>query len=377
MLAAIGMEAFAERARRELLATGETVRKRTVETRDELTAQERQIARLARDGLSNPEIGARLFLSPRTVEWHLRKVFAKLGIRSRRELAARRLPAPAPERSCRPELRRRGADLDDAPTERAFEVAVGVEPELFEPGPLRLLRGTPEQLAEVGEGGRELAVGGQRHLVDVGLRARDRVVIEAREPRGDRVDLVVEPVVGDRAVDVPVLLRARSVEIVGDQQDLERPAATDQPRQPGHRPAPGDHARCRPRTGRAACSRARRNAGRRPARTRFPRRGRVRGSTAMLTTGARDRRTRRSSHAVHPGRADSQRRGPGRVVLGVVVGQVEVGVGAVEDDDVEVRILLDQADELGELRDRRRGDRVDRRVVERHPAVARRCGGRR
>ena len=83
----IGMEAFAERARRELLATGEKVRKRTVETRDELTAQERQIARLARDGLSNPEIGARLFLSPRTVEWHLRKVFAKLGIRSRRELA--------------------------------------------------------------------------------------------------------------------------------------------------------------------------------------------------------------------------------------------------------------------------------------------------
>jgi DNA-binding CsgD family transcriptional regulator len=86
-LTSIGMEAFAERARRELVATGEKVRKRTVETRDELTAQERQIARLARDGLSNPEIGARLFLSPRTVEWHLRKVFAKLGIRSRRELA--------------------------------------------------------------------------------------------------------------------------------------------------------------------------------------------------------------------------------------------------------------------------------------------------
>ena len=86
-LTSIGMEAFAERAARELQATGETVRKRRAETRDDLTAQERQIAQLARDGLSNPEIGARLFLSPRTVEWHLRKVFAKLGIHSRRELA--------------------------------------------------------------------------------------------------------------------------------------------------------------------------------------------------------------------------------------------------------------------------------------------------
>ena len=82
----MGMQAFAERAREELLATGETVGKLTLETRYELTAQQRQIARLARDGLSNPEIGARLFLSPRTVEWHLHKVFAKLSIRSRREL---------------------------------------------------------------------------------------------------------------------------------------------------------------------------------------------------------------------------------------------------------------------------------------------------
>ena len=90
----IGMEAFAERAGAELLATGEKVRKRTIEKRDELTPQELQIARLARDGLSNPEIGARLFLSPRTVEWHLRKVFAKLEIRSRRELV-NALPAEA------------------------------------------------------------------------------------------------------------------------------------------------------------------------------------------------------------------------------------------------------------------------------------------
>jgi DNA-binding CsgD family transcriptional regulator len=84
----IGMEAFAERARVELAAAGEKVRKRTAETRDDLTAQERQIAELARDGLSNPEIGARLFLSRRTVQYHLGKIFGKLGIRSRNELAS-------------------------------------------------------------------------------------------------------------------------------------------------------------------------------------------------------------------------------------------------------------------------------------------------
>ncbi len=82
----MGAQAFAARAGRELLATGETARKRTADTRDELTAQELQIARLARDGLSNPEIGARLFISPRTVEYHLRKVFAKLGIATRGHL---------------------------------------------------------------------------------------------------------------------------------------------------------------------------------------------------------------------------------------------------------------------------------------------------
>jgi DNA-binding CsgD family transcriptional regulator len=86
MLTAMGLDAFADRARRELQASGEKVRKRTLETRDDLTPQERQIAQLARDGFSNPEIGARLFLSPRTVQYHLRKVFSKLGIHSRREL---------------------------------------------------------------------------------------------------------------------------------------------------------------------------------------------------------------------------------------------------------------------------------------------------
>ncbi|HEX6521846.1 MAG TPA: AAA family ATPase [Streptosporangiaceae bacterium] len=86
MLTAIGMEAFAERARRELLSSGETVRTRAASPHDELTPQEAQIARLARSGLSNPEIGTELFLSARTVEWHLSKVFTKLGIGSRRQL---------------------------------------------------------------------------------------------------------------------------------------------------------------------------------------------------------------------------------------------------------------------------------------------------
>ena len=86
MLTVMGIEGFAGRARRELLATGENVRKRRAETTGDLTAQEAQIARLARDGLSNPEISTQLFLSPRTIEWHLRKVFVKLGISSRRQL---------------------------------------------------------------------------------------------------------------------------------------------------------------------------------------------------------------------------------------------------------------------------------------------------
>jgi DNA-binding CsgD family transcriptional regulator len=86
----IGAEAFAERARHELLATGETARRRTDETRDILTPQEAQISNLARDGLSNPEIGAQLFISPRTVQYHLRKVFRKLDITSRNQLG--RLP---------------------------------------------------------------------------------------------------------------------------------------------------------------------------------------------------------------------------------------------------------------------------------------------
>ena len=100
MLAEMGMAGFAERARKELVATGETARKRTVETVNELTAQEAQIATLAREGRSNPEISTQLFISPRTVEWHLRKVFTKLGISSRKELGsalpdARRAPVAA------------------------------------------------------------------------------------------------------------------------------------------------------------------------------------------------------------------------------------------------------------------------------------------
>ena len=86
--AAMGIEAFAERTRRELLATGDTVRKRTVQTASELTEQEAHIAGLAVDGRTNVEIGTQLFLSTRTVEWHLAKVYGKLGVGSRRELRA-------------------------------------------------------------------------------------------------------------------------------------------------------------------------------------------------------------------------------------------------------------------------------------------------
>ena len=86
MFTAMGMEGFAERTRRELLAAGATVRQRTVDAADRLTDQEALIARLARDGLSNQEIGAQLFISARTVEWHLRKIFTKLGVGSRRQL---------------------------------------------------------------------------------------------------------------------------------------------------------------------------------------------------------------------------------------------------------------------------------------------------
>ena len=99
MFATIGMEAFAERARRELLATGEKRAKaQSSRPAADLTPQEAHIARLARDGLSNPEIGARLFISARTVEWHLRNVFAKLGISSRKQL-----PGPCPRRPSRRE----------------------------------------------------------------------------------------------------------------------------------------------------------------------------------------------------------------------------------------------------------------------------------
>ncbi len=98
-LTAMGVTAFADRARRELLATGETVRKRTVEISTELTPQEAHIARLVADGLTNPEIGAALYLSPRTVEWHLRKVFGKLGVNNRRQL---RFSLRAVERTATP-----------------------------------------------------------------------------------------------------------------------------------------------------------------------------------------------------------------------------------------------------------------------------------
>jgi DNA-binding NarL/FixJ family response regulator len=95
LVSTMGAAAFAERARHELMATGESVRQRRVDARDQLTPQELHIGRLAANGLTNPEIGAQLYLSPRTVEWHLSNVFAKLGIASRRQLGGQfpdRLP---------------------------------------------------------------------------------------------------------------------------------------------------------------------------------------------------------------------------------------------------------------------------------------------
>jgi DNA-binding NarL/FixJ family response regulator len=99
LFAEIGMEAFAGRARGELAAAGAKLRRRPLDTREELTPQEEQIARLACDGLTNAQIGAQLFLSPRTVEWHLHKVFGKLGIDSRSALET---ALPRPEREAAP-----------------------------------------------------------------------------------------------------------------------------------------------------------------------------------------------------------------------------------------------------------------------------------
>ena len=123
MLDAMGMAAFAERARRELPATGAKVRKRNIDAREQLTPQEEQIARLARDGLTNPEIAATLFLSARTVEWHLRNIFTKLGISSRRELRTA-LPKGAQEPTP-------GGHREDIPAERIDQLGVEVQRAAF------------------------------------------------------------------------------------------------------------------------------------------------------------------------------------------------------------------------------------------------------
>ena len=129
--AAIGMQALAKRARRELLAVGQTIGTRTAGTRDHLTPQEDQIARLARAGLSNAEIAAQLFLSAHTVEWHLRKVFTKLRISSRLQLQRALPEAPAPGRRHNRPVRRSLPVLSPA-------AGPGVT---WPPGPAGLTRG--------------------------------------------------------------------------------------------------------------------------------------------------------------------------------------------------------------------------------------------
>jgi DNA-binding NarL/FixJ family response regulator len=104
MFTAMGARGFTERTERELVATGERLHKGAVELSTQLTSQEAQISRFARDGYSNPEIAAKLFISPRTVEYHLRKVFMKLGIRSRNELHRILDPSDAHLLTARPNL---------------------------------------------------------------------------------------------------------------------------------------------------------------------------------------------------------------------------------------------------------------------------------
>ena len=141
MFTRMGAEGFAERARRELLVTGQKVSKRSTAPVSELTAQEAQIAKLAGDGLTNPEIAAQLFISTHTVEWHLRKVFAKLGIKSRRQLRntapgldyglSRVRPARRPghaDESVHRELERRGNEDLGNRRQRTHRIAGGRQP---------------------------------------------------------------------------------------------------------------------------------------------------------------------------------------------------------------------------------------------------------
>ena len=254
LLGSIGMDAFAERAQRELVATGERVRKRSVETVTTLTAQEAYIAQLARDGLTNPEIGTRLFLSARTVEWHLRKIFVKLGISSRRELQAA--------------LAQLGEDRQPALTQERLDVGgeLGV---MLEQEPVRRVR--VDLQPRVREQTREqVRVAGQDHRVAVAVRHEHRHL--------ERADPLQQGVVGDPPGAHRVVLRFtgrprhRLVPVVG----------------------PGVDAPCR--------FLARLHAGRRPGE-----------EHAQVALGGGVRRTDRGHHlgrpAVHAGRALRRRRG--------------------------------------------------------------------
>ena len=193
------------------------------------------------------------------------------------------------------------------------------------------------------ETGRQLLVVGKGRRVDEGLGLRDGLLVEGRQAARDAVGLLLELVVRHDPVDVAIALRECGVDVVGDEQHLQGPAAAYQSRQARHRTAPGTTPVPTSNCARIALSPARRMSQARANSLPAPR---VRPrSDAMLTTGARLSRAVKSSQGMHPGRPGRHRDGLRRIAFGVVVGEEELGVAAREDDNREVRVALDRVHE--------------------------------